>query len=129
MATLRDVVLGQLGSSEYLLKKMTADLSDAEYFLPPVTGGNHAAWIVGHIAVSEDSMAATASGGTKQFAKERELFRGGQPCEARADDDRSQRPRRSARPGRSPVWRPSSTTRRPFTATYGIPSGNRFGSS
>jgi len=37
--------------------------------------------------------------------------------------------RRSARPGSSSVRSPPSTTRRPFTITYGTPSGSRRGSS
>jgi len=84
MVTARDVVLTQLGSSDYLLKKMTADLSDAEFFIPAAKGGNHAGWILGHIAVSEDSMVAGLIGKEKRFPKEHELFRGGAPCHEEA---------------------------------------------
>ncbi len=64
MASAKDVLLGQLAVSEMLIGKMTADLSDEEYFKIPLPGTNHVGWLVGHIAVSEDSMVSAICGTT-----------------------------------------------------------------
>lgn len=81
MATPRDVILGQLATGQYLLDKFTSDLSDQEYFVVPTEGANHAAWIVGHIAVSEDSMSAAVAGGKKRLGEDLyKLFQGGTAC-------------------------------------------------
>ena len=85
MATAIDVILTQLGTGQFLMDKFTADFSDEEYFKIPVEGSNHAAWILGHIAVSEDSMAATAAGIDKKIPDSTyELFKGGSKCVADA---------------------------------------------
>ncbi len=81
MATVKDVLLEQLRSGEYFVEKFTADLSDAEYFSPPVGGGNHAAWILGHIACSEDSITGQITGKGKRIPDAtHELFKGGSVC-------------------------------------------------
>ena len=84
MPSCKEVILTQMSSSDFVLNKMIADLSDAEFFKPPVAGANHAAWVVGHIAVSEDSMVADLTGRSKRYPKEHELFRGGSTCLADA---------------------------------------------
>lgn len=85
MATAKDVILGQLGTGQYLMDKFTADLSDEDYFRIPADGANHPAWIVGHIAVSEDSLVAAATGGAKKIPDATyELFKGGSKCVADA---------------------------------------------
>jgi len=62
MASAKDVLLGQFGVSEMLFGKMTSDLSDEDYFKIPLPGTNHVAWLVGHVAVSEDRMVAAVCG-------------------------------------------------------------------
>ncbi len=85
MATAKDMILEQLGIGQFLLEKFTADLSDDEYFKIPAEGANHPAWIIGHIAVSEDSLVAAATGGEKEIAESlQELFKGGSKCVADA---------------------------------------------
>lgn len=92
MAGLKDVVGHQLETGNFLLGKFTGDLSDAEYFIPAVEGGNHAAWILGHIAVSEDLMVSLITGSPKRLPEPmHELFRGGSACVA----DASKYPSRS----------------------------------
>lgn len=81
MASAKDVLLAQLGTGAYLFEKFTSDLSDEEYFKVPVADGNHAAWNVGHIACSEDSMVAGITGDKMHVAEDtRELFKGGSVC-------------------------------------------------
>jgi len=85
MASAKNVVLQQLGSSDFVLMQMLTDLSDEEYFKPPVKNGNHAAWIVGHIAVSEDSMTADLTGRPKRIDEATHaLFKSGSTCHADA---------------------------------------------
>ncbi len=83
MTTPNDVVMQQLNSSQFLLDKLVADLSDAEYFRPPVPGANHTGWIVGHIAVSEDSLVSGVAGAAKRIPETTQaLFQGGSTCVA-----------------------------------------------
>lgn len=85
MATPKDVIVQQLHSGQYLIDKLTADLSDAEYFRPPIPGGNHTAWIIGHIACSEDSIIAAITGSPSRLPEAtHKLFKGGAPCTADA---------------------------------------------
>jgi len=96
MATAKDMILEQLGIGQFLLEKFTADLSDDEYFKIPAEGANHPAWIIGHIAVSEDSLVAAATGGEKEIAESlQELFKGGSKCVA----DAATYPTRTVAPG------------------------------
>ncbi len=82
MASAKEVILSQLGMGQFLIDKFTADLSDAEYYSVPTAGTNHAAWILGHIAVSEDNGIALATGGKKRHAQAtHDLFKGGSKCE------------------------------------------------
>ena len=85
MSTAKSAILEQLGLGQYLFDKFTADLSDAEYFKSPIPGANHAGWIVGHVAVSEDSLVAAATGKAKRIPEAtQDLFKGGSKCEANA---------------------------------------------
>lgn len=85
MPSAKATILEQLGMGQFLFDKFTSDLSDAEYFKPPMPGANHAAWIVGHIAVSEDSLVAGATGRPKRIPESTyELFKGGTKCVADA---------------------------------------------
>ena len=40
MISAKDIILGQLKCGQYLIETFTADLTDAEYYKPPVAGGN-----------------------------------------------------------------------------------------
>ena len=81
MTNRKDVVLEQLRLGEYLIEKFTADLSDPEYFMVPAEGANHAGWILGHIAVSEDAITSAATGSPKRLPEPtHELFKGGTEC-------------------------------------------------
>jgi len=85
MGGAKDVVLGQMQTSQFLVEKMTADLSDAEYFKPAVPGANHAGWIMGHIACSEDWAAALISGSKQRIPDATHaLFKSGTTCVADA---------------------------------------------
>ncbi|MBI1826901.1 MAG: DinB family protein [Planctomycetes bacterium] len=84
MTTPRDIIISQLASADHVMNKMTADLSESEFFVPAMKGGNHAGWILGHIAVSEDSMVTGLLGKEKRYPKEHELFKGGAPCHPEA---------------------------------------------
>ena len=85
MASPKDTIKFQLGTAAALIEKFTADLSDEEYFKAPIPGANHAAWIVGHLAVSADSLAAGACGGKMRFPQEmHDLFNGQSECKADA---------------------------------------------
>ena len=78
MASPKDVVLHQFKTGNFLLEKFTEDLSDAEYFKPPIEGTNHAAWILGHIACSEDWVVATTTGADRRMPQAtQDLFKGG----------------------------------------------------
>ncbi len=92
MASAKDVLLRQLEVSGMLIEKMTADLSDEEYFKMPMPGTNHVAWLVGHIAVSEERMAAAICGtNTTTDEATQELFKAGSTC----TDDAGTYPARS----------------------------------
>ncbi len=81
MSSAKDVVLGQLQSGDFLIEKFTADLSDTEYFAPPTEGANHAGWILGHIATSEDWAVSKIVGCEKRILESlHDRFRGGAPC-------------------------------------------------
>lgn len=75
----------QLQSSQALYGMFLADFSDEEFFTPPCEKGNHAAWIMGHIAVSEDGISAALSGRDPKFPEDvRKKFEGGSKCVADA---------------------------------------------
>lgn len=82
MSSLRDVILGQIQMGQMLFEMFIEDFSDEEYFRPPFAGANHAAWIFGHIARTEDWAVALIMG-TKQRipAAMHELF-DGEACDA-----------------------------------------------
>lgn len=81
MAKLRDVILGQFGTGMYLIEKCTADLADHEYFLPAVEGTNHTAWILGHLACTEDWAVSLITGHDKRIDQAtHERFQGGSVC-------------------------------------------------
>lgn len=83
MASPKDVIRHQLLNSQMILEKLTRDLSDEEYFTPAVPDANHAGWILGHIAVSEDFMVGKITGTGMRLPKTtHERFNGRSQCYA-----------------------------------------------
>jgi len=82
MSIAKNVIQNQLDTGMFLIEKFTADLSDQDYFHAPVASSNHTAWILGHLATSDDRMLSTITGKPHRLAKDHhELFRGGAPCD------------------------------------------------
>lgn len=85
MATLKDVIIGQIQMGQTLFDMFTGDFSDAEFFQPPVSGTNHAGWIFGHIACSEDWAVGLITGKEKRIEKPmHDRFGGSSVCHADA---------------------------------------------
>lgn len=77
----KDVIADQLQRSGFLLSTFTGDLADAEYFQPAVPGSNHAGWVVGHLACSEDWGRWLLTGSPKRIDDATHaLFKGGSVC-------------------------------------------------
>lgn len=82
MSIAKNVIQNQLDTGMFLIEKFTADLSDQDYFHAPVASSNHTAWILGHLATSDDRMLSTITGKPHRLPKDHhELFRGGAPCD------------------------------------------------
>jgi len=78
MATAKEVLFNQFQMGQMLIEQFTADLSQEEFFKIPAEGANHPAWILGHIATSEDSMANDVIGKPKRLPESiHELFKMG----------------------------------------------------
>ncbi len=78
MATAKDVLIHQLQMGQMLIEQFTADLTQEEFFQLPAEGANHAGWVMGHLAVSEDSMANDLLGKPKQLPESiHDLFKMG----------------------------------------------------
>lgn len=85
MAKLTEVIIQQLGTGHFLLEKFTSDFSDEEYFKIPIPGTNHPAWVMGHLACSEDSAVSGIAGKEMRIAQDtHDLFKGGSECIADA---------------------------------------------
>lgn len=81
MLGLKDVIIEQLQSGQLLIEKLTEDLSDAEYFVPPIEGANHVGWILGHMACSEDWASSLITGTRLRIPQSvHEVFKGGSKC-------------------------------------------------
>lgn len=81
MVSARDIVLDQLQRGQRVIESFTADFTDAEYFMPPIVGGNHAAWILGHISCTEDWSLGLATHSPKRIPESTHaLFRPGSTC-------------------------------------------------
>jgi len=85
MADPREVVLQQLKTGQMLMEKLTADLTDAEYFVPAVGGTNHVGWILGHLGQTEDWMIYMMTGAPRNVSEDHQkLFGGASECIADA---------------------------------------------
>jgi hypothetical protein len=63
------------------LKTLLESTPDNVFYTVPVAGGNHAAWVVGHLAVTDDFVLSALSGRQSMLPKEwGELFNGGTIC-------------------------------------------------
>lgn len=115
MVTVKDVVREQLQFSQMLLEKMTADLTDPEYLMPAIDNGNHATWILGHIAHAEDWATSLLTGNAQNLsAAVHELYQGGSTCTTDA----------SRYPSRAEIDDMFKTTRaRTFNALEGFDEG------
>lgn len=83
MADAKDVILAQLESGQMILDMFTKDLTDAEYYEPPMAGGNHTAWVLGHLACTEDwAVGAIAGSGPRLPQATHKLFNGQSTCVA-----------------------------------------------
>jgi hypothetical protein len=92
MSYVKGVVLGQLEEGHTLIELLTKDLSEREYFRLPVKGANHIAWILGHIACTEDWAVAALTGSSQRVKRiTHDLFGSGSTCVAH----RSRYPKRS----------------------------------
>ena len=81
MAGPKDVIIQQLRTGQSFFERFTSDLSEAEYFKTPVEGGNHAAWIIGHVACSEDSITSQITGAPAHLPDSLQaLFKNGSTC-------------------------------------------------
>ncbi|MEK6674803.1 MAG: DinB family protein [Planctomycetota bacterium] len=93
MAGFKDVVRHQLQSGSRIIDKFTSGLTDDEYFVPAIRGGGHTAWLLGHVACSEDWAASLALNGTRRIPQTViDLFKGSAPC----SPDREKFPNRRA---------------------------------
>ena len=80
--TAQQIILGQLQTGEKMLQVFTADLTDAEYFKPATPGTNHTAWILIHLACTEDWSIAKLSNTAIQIPKTtHDAFGGGTTCD------------------------------------------------
>ncbi|MDX9911529.1 MAG: DinB family protein [Phycisphaerales bacterium] len=61
--------LASMELSRGLLSGLVKDLEGEALFKTPCSGGNHAAWVMGHIAVSEDYFRSTISGTPSLFSE------------------------------------------------------------
>ena len=81
MPSAKDIILAQLKMGEGLIGMFTADLSDQEYFRPAADGTNHAAWILGHLACTEDWAVSALTGVDNRIPDStRDLYRGSSKC-------------------------------------------------
>jgi uncharacterized damage-inducible protein DinB len=73
---LRNMEFGRM-----LLLNMVEATPDEKFYEVPAKGGNHAAWNVGHIAVTDDLVRAQLGGGEPVLPEAwHEMFKGGSTC-------------------------------------------------
>lgn len=82
--------LDAMAWSRMVLKTMLEATPDEHFYRLPCPGGNHAAWVAGHIAYCEDGIRVGLGGGepalgADRLAKYKELFGGGSVCREGAE--------------------------------------------
>lgn len=81
MAGVKDVLIDQFRVGSMLIEHFTADLTDKEYFVAPMEGTNHTAWVLGHIATIEDQAVARLTGTAQRIPEATaSLFAPGSKC-------------------------------------------------
>ncbi len=85
MTDAKKVLLSQLQAGAGIIKMMTADLTDEEYFTPVSENGVHTAWALCHLARTEDFFVSTLTG-TDQLLPPclHDIGNAGGPCETDA---------------------------------------------
>lgn len=79
----KQLAVNQLQASKWLFDNFIKDFSEADARRQPCEGGNHLNWILVHLAVSEDSITASISGGPKRYAEAlHKAYGGGSACKA-----------------------------------------------
>lgn len=69
-----------------LLTEMAKATPDDKFYEVPCEGGNHAAWNIGHIAVTDDLIRAQLGGGEPVLSTEwHDMFKGGSVCKPGAE--------------------------------------------
>ena len=69
-----------------LLLEMAKATPDDKFYEVPAQGGNHAAWNLGHIAVTDDLVRSSLGGGEPVLSTEwHEMFKGGSTCKPGAN--------------------------------------------
>ncbi len=69
-----------------LLLEMAKATPDEKFYEVPADGGNHAAWNMGHVAVTDDLIRASLGGGDHVLPTEwHEMFKGGSTCKPGAE--------------------------------------------
>jgi len=75
------VGLRAMRSGRAFLKRMLEQTPDELYFKPPIPGANHPAWVVGHLASTDDFVLMQLSGRSSMLPPAwAELFQGGSTC-------------------------------------------------
>ena len=78
MADAKELVKQQLQMGENLLKMFSSDFSEAECLAPPVEGGCHLIWILGHVAGTQEWAVSKLTGQAVRMPPNLvELFKGG----------------------------------------------------
>lgn len=81
--TAKDIILQQLGGSQYLFENFTKDFGEQDAKYQPFPGGNHLNWILVHLACTEDWVISTLTGRPKQLSEQlHKSYGGGSPCDA-----------------------------------------------
>ncbi|MEQ8317213.1 MAG: DinB family protein [Phycisphaerales bacterium] len=69
-----------------LLLEMAKATPDEKFYQVPADGGNHAAWNLGHIAVTDDLVRSSLGGGEAVLTTDwHDMFKGGSTCKPGAE--------------------------------------------
>lgn len=81
--TPKDLILSQLGASQFLFESFTKDFSEQDAKFQPLPGGNHLNWILVHLAGTEDWVISTLTGQPKQLSEHlHKTYGGSSTCDA-----------------------------------------------
>jgi len=83
--------LRSLEFARQLLLEMAKATPNERFYEAPAEGGNHAAWNLGHVAVTDDLIRSALGGGDPVLSTEwHEMFKGGSTCKPGAEGYPSQ---------------------------------------